>query len=393
MDNLFNSGISIEKMAAFLDGNLSASEMQEVSAIIDGNASLSKMVDLSDIVDDSMAIEDFDSLPEELSSMDFDLPNLENFEGAGDIFGDNSHLYHQETIQNIENMNEDYDNLSNHSIFGEEGANENSPFIQQFYNDTCAIRSQQIIMRDYGIDISEHDLREIAMDNGWYTPGGGTEVQDVGNLLNIAGVSCHQSMNNTVYDLVSELSQGHRVIVGIDSGELWEKTAFGRFAEKAEDFIGIKGADHALIVAGVDVNPNDPKDIKVILTDPGSGDLRIEYKMEDFMDAWKDSNCFMVSTEQPAPYQFDPVTNSEVPSGFHSDYAHNAFVIDHGYQLSLDDMTLPEGYVASYMEHDLLASNDVHFGDDTFGNNAPDISFDHHGDSDFDSLDDIDFDV
>ena len=101
----------------------------------------------------------------------------------------------------------------------------------------------------------------------------------------------------------------------------------------------------------------------------------------------------MVSTEQPAPYQFDPVTNSEVPSGFHSDYAHNAFVIDHGYQLSPDDMTLPEGYVASYMEHDLLASNDVHFGDDTFGNNAPDISFDHHGDSDFDSLDDIDFDV
>lgn len=350
MDNLFNSGISIEKMAAFLDGNLSASEMQEVSAIIDGNASLSKMVNLSDMVDDSIAIEDFDSLPDELSSMDFELPNLEIFQGAGDIFEDNDHLYHQETLQNIENMYEEYDNLSNHSIFGEEGSNEKSAYIQQYYNDTCAIRSQQIIMRDYGIDISEHELRDIAIDNAWYAPGEGTSLQDVGNLMQIAGIDCHQSMNNTVYDLVSELSQGHRVIVGVDSGELWAKTSFARFGEKVEDFFGIKGADHALIVAGIDVNPNDPKDVKVILTDPGSGDLRIEYKMEDFLDAWKDSNCFMVSTEQPAPYQYDPITNSEVPSGFHSDYAINSFIVDNGYQLSPNDMTIPEDYLATYSE-------------------------------------------
>lgn len=290
-------------------------------------------------------------------------------------------------------MNENYDNLRSHSIFGEEGENGTSAFIQQYYNDTCAIRSQQIIMRDYGIDISEHDLREIAMQNGWYTPGGGTQMQDVGQLLNITGVDCHRSMNNTVYDIVSELSQGHRIIVGVDSGELWEKTAFGRIGEKIEDFIGLNGADHALIVAGVDVNPNNPKDIKIILTDPGSGDLRIEYKMDEFIDAWKDSNCFMVSTEQPAPYQFDPVTNREVPSGFQSDYVHNAFVIDNGYQLSPDDMTLLEREGVAAIGCDLFAANNIQHDCMSLDNEHTEIIFDSHGDSDYDPIDDIDFDV
>lgn len=392
MDNLFDSGISIEKMAAFLDGNLSASEMQHVSKIIEKDTSLQKFVEASDLIDDDIAIEDYSVLPEELATTDFDLPNPENFSVDGDIFEENNHLYPQETIQNIDDMNENYDNLNSHSIFGEEGENGNSAFVQQYYNDTCAIRSQQIIMRDYGIDISEHDLREIAIDNGWYSPGEGTQIQDVGNLLNITGVECHQSMNNTVYDLVGELSQGHRVIVGVDSGELWKRTSFGRLGEKIEDFIGVNGADHALIVAGVDVNPDNPKDIKVILTDPGSGDLRIEYKMDDFIDAWKDSNCFMVSTEHPAPYQFDPVTNSEIPSGFHSDYAYNEFVIDHGYQLSPDDMTLPESHIATDFAHEMLAANDIQHGDIPFDHEDTDSPFNHH-DCNFDSLDDIDFDV
>lgn len=264
-------------------------------------------------------------------------------------------------------MKEFYDNLSDHSIFGEQGENEKSAFIQQYYNDTCAIRSQQIILRDYGIDISEHDLRDIAIDNEWYKPGHGTALKDVGNLMELAGVDCHSSMNNTVYDLVGELSQGHRVIVGVDSGELWKSTAFGRIGEKIEDFLGIHGADHALIVAGVDVNPHDPKDIKIILTDPGSGDLRIEYKINDFLDAWKDSNCFMVSTEEPAPYQFDPITNSEVPSGFQTHFAYNQFIIDHSYQLSYDDITIPEGYVSQeitelvFIPHEDI---DIEHGDD-----------------------------
>lgn len=374
MAKFYDENISVERLSAYLDGNLSIGEMRELTASIGSDSEWGEMISMIDLVDDGISMYDESMLPDELLHTDFELPQLES-------------------IQNISSMNEEYDSLANHSIFGEEGENGNSPFIQQYYNDTCAIRSQQIILRDYGIDISEHDLRDIAIENGWYSPGEGTQLGDVGNLLDIAGVECHQSMNNTVYDLVSELSQGHRVIVGVDSGELWEKTAFGRLGETLEDFLGLKGADHALIVAGLDVNPSNPKDIKVILTDPGSGDLRIEYELNKFVDAWSDGHCFMVSTEQPAPYQFDPITNSEVPSGFHTDYAYNQFVVDHGYQLSHDDMTLPEGNLTNVFEQDFLASNDVLHNDINFNQGHDEISFDHYDDGDFDSLDDFDFDV
>lgn len=352
--------VSIEEFAAFLDGNLTQEGMKRISSIVDTNKTMHDFVMSSHYIDGELT--NYDSLnlslPEELMSLDFDIPEIENVE-IGDISTDNDTLYHH-NINNLNDMSEEYDDLKNHHIFGEEGTDngtEYNPYIQQAYDDTCAIRSQQIIMRDYGVDISEHDLRDIALEHGWYSPKGGTLASDVGNLLDLAGIHCHQSTNNTVYDLVSELSQGHRVIVGVDSGELWSKTFIGKSYEKIQDIIGMSHADHALIVAGVDVNANNSKDIKIVLTDPGTGDLRVEYKMKDFMDAWKDSKCFMLSTEEAAPFQFDPVTGREVPSGFHSEYSHNDFVQDNGYMLSPEAMTIPEDYETSYSATDAIDWN------------------------------------
>lgn len=259
--------------------------------------------------------------------------------------------------ENMQKLSSEYDDLSDLKIFGEEGTESGTyhPLVNQFYPDTCAIRSQQIILRDYGIDISQESLVDIASDHGWYAPGQGTPMECIGNLLNVAGVECHQSYNNTVFDLANELSQGHRIIVGVDSGELWAQNIWDRMSEKLEDFAGFNsGADHALIVAGVEVNPYDPSDVKVVLTDPGSGNLRIEYSLDEFMDAWQDSNCFMVSTSDPAPYQFDPQTNTEIPSGFNSNFAYNGFVIDNGYELSADNFTMPELFAATYSEENSI---------------------------------------
>lgn len=209
-------------------------------------------------------------------------------------------------------------------IFGEEGVGPDGgldPVIYQGNEGVCAIRSQQIILRDYGIDVSLDELKQYATENGWYDPNGdgGTPMWAIGNLLLSCNVSCQQSVDNTVYDLVNELAQGHRVIVGVDANELWADRNHDTLAGVKEWFRDLFQGDtpnHALVVAGVDVNPNDPSDVKVILTDPGTGDLRIEYELDDFMDAWKDSQCFMVSTDTPAPLQYDPTTGSEVPSNF-----------------------------------------------------------------------------
>lgn len=247
------------------------------------------------------------------------------------------------------------------SNYGETGQNIKDPiFIQQPDDHSCALRSQQIILRDFGIDIPFKDLEKIAKENGVYSDDG-TSMCDVGKVLDIAGVGMHQVIGCNMFDLTNELAQGHRVIVGVDANELWYNDSItDKLKNWFDDITGNQGGNHALIVAGIEVNPNNPSDVKVVLTDPGSGDLRIEYPMKQFMDAWKDTNCFMAATDAPAPYQYDPISGMEIPSNFVVEQQFNQFVAENSYQLSPDMINIPQEYQPAYSEHlDVV-------GDDTY---------------------------
>ncbi len=165
---------------------------------------------------------------------------------------------------------------------------------QQTYPDTCAIKSQQLILNDFGIAVTEDQLVEYSARQGWYS-GEGTQMQDVGKLLADAGIPCTQTVDANVYDLANELAQGHKVIIAVDSGELWDN---GILDWLKDIFIG-DTPDHALIVSGIDMS--DPNNPMVVLTDPGTGQAAQPYPLDQFMDAWGDSQNFMVSTNLPTP--------------------------------------------------------------------------------------------
>lgn len=186
------------------------------------------------------------------------------------------------------------------TTLGLPGVDGRSSWVQQHYEDTCAIRCQELILRDFGVKVSEDALRREASAYGWYEPGGGTDPSDVGNLLELHGIPVQRYEDATIFNLTSELAQGHKVIVGVDSGELWNAGLW----EHVEEQLGLSGADHALLVSGIDTT--DPAQVQVILTDPGSGDVAKAYPLEQFIEAWKDSHCFMVATAEPAPLEFNP---------------------------------------------------------------------------------------
>ena len=99
---------SIEKFAAFLDGNLSQSEMEQFSQFIEHDAVLQQLLDASTEIDDAIAdFADYDlQLPQEIASTDFELPNVENIDNlslGGDSFSDKTHLYQQKGINAKEN--------------------------------------------------------------------------------------------------------------------------------------------------------------------------------------------------------------------------------------------------------------------------------------------------
>lgn len=340
---------SIEQFAAYLDGNLSQSEMQQFSQMAEHDNELHQLLDASTVVDNTIAgFTDTDlQLPPEIVGLDFELPDIDNvdfFSLAGDSSSDNDHLYQQEGTnadesyqQESETLN-DRDNMNkNYRTYGESGENIYDPiYIRQPDDHSCALRSQQIVLRDFGIDIPFADLEKIALDAGVYT-NQGTYTYDIGKVLEIAGVGMHQVPGSTIYDLANELIQGHRVIVSVDAHELWDNDSMkGKLKNWVNDVLGEQGGNHALIVAGIEVNPANHHDVKVVLTDPGAGHLRVEYPLDQFMDAWQDSNCFMAATDNAAPYQYDATTGMEVPSNFAVEHHFNQFVLQNSYQLSPD---------------------------------------------------------
>lgn len=162
--------------------------------------------------------------------------------------------------------------------------------VHQQYDDTCAIKSQELVLHSVGLHLTEEELRTEAMQHGWYTPGGGTPMENVGALLENHGLNVEQTYNASIFHLVSELGKGHPIIVGVDSGELWHTGQ----EEIEEDLTFGPRPDHALIVGGIEFN-DDFSSGSVNLIDPGSGDYCKSYDLDLFQDAWDDSGNFMVS--------------------------------------------------------------------------------------------------
>jgi len=230
------------------------------------------------------------------------------------------------------------------------GVDGQSELVHQHYEDSCAIRSQELILRDFGVPISEDTLRNEAIANGWYAPGGGTNADCVGNLLELHGVAVNRYENADIYTLTSELAKGHKVIIGVDSGELWNKG----FLENLEDGLGLKKADHALIVSGIDTT--DPDHVKVILTDPGTGDIAKEYPIEQFIDAWKDSNCFMVTTAEPVPLKYNPqMVNFDYAAGHISSIGEMPYSYFAQHVLPLSDQSRLDHYGNDFLNYDFAA--------------------------------------
>lgn len=348
-NDLLSSGISDELLAAYIDGNTTESEKVLIENALNDDSMLSEACE---IASDSVSFGS--SFDRELHKGDLGFWEL----GLSPVITEDE-VYEWQKNENDLTKSVMADMFSSQMhVYGEAGENITDPiFIQQPDDHSCALRSQQIVLRDFGIDIPFDKLEQIALDNGVYT-NEGTYTYDIGKVLELAGVGMHQVTGSTMYDLMNELAQGHRVIVSVDAYELWNNDApYGRLRNWFDDVFGSQGGNHALIVAGIEVNPNDVNDIKVVLTDPGAGHLRIEYPSGQFMDAWRDSNCFMAATDAPAPYQYDASTGMEVPSNFAVQQHFNQFVADNSFQLSPDLINIPAGYQPAYIGHLEIVGN------------------------------------
>lgn len=279
---------------------------------------------------------------------------------------------------------------------------------QQNYADTCAIRCQEFILQQFtGVDFPEKHLVDEAKTHGWYTPGHGTSLPDVGNLLELHGIEVHRYTHANAFHLANELAQGHKVIIGVESSKLWgHNSAMDSLLDSIRDHFGIHGhADHAVVVSGIDTS--DPYHVKVIISDPGDGRAVAAYPMEQFLHAWEGSHFFMVATQDAAPAHLPEMVHFDYGCGhlesvadmpydhFVEKYGHDPEAWDHHLHDLMEHHSTTERYfgeagsldISHPNSHDDLhphSDTEVHtngyHGDDhdNYNHDHPRHSHDHH---------------
>ena len=177
----------------------------------------------------------------------------------------------------------------------------------------CAIKAQQMVLHNYGIEVSVEELTELAKKNGWFEEDKGSAFDFVGELLNTYGVESVQMRNAGIYHIMHELSQGHKIIVGVDNENSDPDSTFG-----------FDGAQHVMLVVGIDTSDKD--NLKVVVKDPSHPDVEQLYPAKDFMERWRNTGCFMVATKQAAPLSSNPeMENFDYQLGYVRKFADVAY--------------------------------------------------------------------
>lgn len=250
-----------------------------VASDLDGDGA----VDEEYIMDTDGNIVDTDLPEDTLEDDEVEEPqNIENpenpIEEPEDEWG-NDPTDAEEYIINAERF--DSDNYDDDDIIGNPEESMDA-YHEQETPTSCAVCAQEFVLEQLtDREFTEEELRELAEENGWYEPGGGTLPHNMAKILEDFGVECTMDYDNTIEDIERCLENDGAVIVAVDIFEVYHTDIPG------------EGANHAVQVIGID--KSDPENPMVILNDSGVPDGGgIMVPLDDFMNAWADSDCQMV---------------------------------------------------------------------------------------------------
>ena len=149
----------------------------------------------------------------------------------------------------------------------------------------CAVRCEEYILHCFGIHKTMQELRDLAQNAGWLTENG-AYIHDLGNTAEALGLQVERKEEGTLQDVVQALDEGKQVMAAVDGGELIGDPV----EERLEDVLVGGIVDHCVVVLSADI-PTD----EVILFDPAFGEIPLTVTIAHFLDAWNDSNNYMVS--------------------------------------------------------------------------------------------------
>ncbi|BBO79710.1 hypothetical protein DSCO28_02760 [Desulfosarcina ovata subsp. sediminis] len=140
-------------------------------------------------------------------------------------------------------------------------------FDRQDGPNSCAIATASMILRNIGYDFGEDFLADYFQQFGAYDPEFGTDSHSIADAINVLSELTNSDFNATeinhftIDELKQILDSGDKILVGVDSHELYYDSDI-----TLNEIRGIPDSGHAIQLIGIIRNGNDTS---VVLNDPG----------------------------------------------------------------------------------------------------------------------------
>ncbi len=161
----------------------------------------------------------------------------------------------------------------------------------------CCLECEKFVLQQRNIQFNEQQMLLDAIDHHWLKDEG-TPLLNMGRHLEDAGLTVVRKSNANLNDIEKYLSQGASIIVALDGGEL---DPHNMLEEKIEDLVVGKIPDHAVVVTSLDVSSNS-----INIFNPDSMSRIQSIPVDRFLDAWDDSENWLVAAAAPGEMEYEP---------------------------------------------------------------------------------------
>ena len=159
----------------------------------------------------------------------------------------------------------------------------------------CAVLCEIFILHRRQLPYNEEWLLNTARRKDWLKPEG-TPLYCLGNLLAYSGMFVSRKFNSTLEDIRRAIDKDNDVVVGVDREKLYAEEV------DLEDL-----TNHAVVVTHID-------DGTITVFDPYEAPYISNVPMEHFMDAWKESQNYMIQVLQSVEeYEPHPIDVDKIP--------------------------------------------------------------------------------
>lgn len=159
----------------------------------------------------------------------------------------------------------------------------------------CAVLCEIFILHRRQLPYDEEWLLNTARRKDWLKPEG-TPLYCLGNLLAYSGMFVSRKFNSTLEDIRRAIDKDNDVVVGVDREKLYAEEV------DLEDL-----TNHAVVVTHIG-------DGTITVFDPYEAPYISNIPMEHFMDAWKESQNYMIQVLQSVEeYEPHPIDVDKIP--------------------------------------------------------------------------------